>query len=96
MITSIKNPHSWIARTKAIQCKPFRLTGLLVALLLLPQWLLAASVKLPALGVNASSVFSPELDRRIGAAFMRQVRGSLSVMDDPEMQAYVRELGLNL
>ena len=71
-------------------------TLLLACLLALPQLLTAASVKLPDLGVNASSVFSPELDRRIGAAFMRQVRGSLSVMDDPEMQAYVRELGLNL
>ncbi|MBL4620851.1 MAG: M48 family metallopeptidase [Immundisolibacteraceae bacterium] len=64
--------------------------------MILPQSLVAASVKLPDLGVNSSSVFSPELDRRIGAAFMRQVRSGLSVIDDPEMQAYVRELGLKL
>ncbi|MBV1960430.1 MAG: M48 family metalloprotease [Immundisolibacteraceae bacterium] len=96
MITSIKNRNSWLATIKVVLCKPFRLASLWVGLLLLPQWLCAASVKLPDLGVNASSVFSPELDRRIGAAFMRQVRGSLSVMDDPEMQAYVRELGLSL
>ena len=74
----------------------YRSLLILASLSLLPQSTLAASVKLPDLGVNASSVFSPELDRRIGAAFMRQVRGGLSVMDDPEMQAYVRSLGLNL
>ncbi len=55
-----------------------------------------AEVKLPDLGLSASSVFSPELDRRIGAAFMRQVRATMRVVDEPELQAYVRTLGLNL
>ena len=55
-----------------------------------------AEVKLPDLGLSASSVFSPELDRRIGAAFMRQVRANMRVVDEPELQAYVRTLGLNL
>jgi beta-barrel assembly-enhancing protease len=56
----------------------------------------AAPIQLPDMGGSASNVFSPELDRRIGAAFMRQVRRQMNVIDDPEMQAYVRSMGLKL
>lgn len=48
------------------------------------------------MGASASNVFSPELDRRVGAAFMRQIRRNMNVIDDPEMRAYVRSMGLKL
>ena len=96
MATLLKNQSCWIGRFKVLVDKATGLLTMLASLMILPQSLVAASVKLPDLGVNSSSVFSPELDRRIGAAFMRQVRSGLSVIDDPEMQAYVRELGLKL
>ncbi len=55
-----------------------------------------AQIKLPDFGDSSSRVFSNARDRALGEAFMRQVRLKLDVSNDPEVQAYVDELGARL
>lgn len=81
----------WLATSSANS-----LPAVIAVTLLVPAGLSAADVKLPDMGASSSNIFSPELDRRVGAAFMRQVRRKMRVIDDPEMQAYVRSMGLRL
>lgn len=102
LLTDIVNMFRDPSHPAALPCRRMirHLTGtaLMAALcgLLLSPTLPAADIKLPDMGASASNVFSPELDRRIGAAFMRQVRQQMTVIDDPEMQAYVRSMGMQL
>jgi predicted Zn-dependent protease len=58
-----------------------------------PAW---AQVKLPDFGDPSSGALSPADDRALGEAFMREVRASLTVIDDPEIHDYVQQLGYRL
>ena len=51
---------------------------------------------LPDFGDSSGSVLSPEYDRRIGQAIMRQVRNHRNVVQDPEIEAYIKSLGSKL
>lgn len=51
---------------------------------------------LPDMGDSAGSVISPEQERRIGEAFLRELRSQDVVIDDPEAEAYIQSLGQNL
>lgn len=53
-------------------------------------------LQLPDIGNSAGSVFSPLQDKRLGEAFMREVRQTLTLNDDPEITDYVRTLGERL
>ena len=52
--------------------------------------------QLPDFGDSSGSVISPEYDRRIGQAIMRQVRNHRDVNQDPEVEAYIKSLGTRL
>ncbi len=51
---------------------------------------------LPDIGDSAGSVVSPEHERRLGNAFLRQVRQQTPVIYDPEVDEYINSLGYTL
>ncbi len=71
---------------------------ILCALLLItpvtPTW--ALDTRLPDLGNSAGGLMTPKQERDLGRAFMRHVRGSQKVMDDPVLIDYVQHLGQKL
>ena len=76
-----------------------RLTVLLLALLIalsVPQAAIALDLDLPDLGNSAGNLMTPKRERELGKAFMRWVRKSQDVIDDPVLQDYVQGLGLKL
>ena len=57
----------------------------------------ALGQNLPELGDVSSSVFSPQMERRIGEEAYREIRSKdPKFLDDPEVTAYVQELGNRL
>ncbi len=72
---------------------------LLLALLLIVSPappLLALDTELPDLGNSAGGLMTPKRERDLGKAFMRSVRRSQKVMDDPLMADYIQQLGQRL
>lgn len=55
-----------------------------------------AQVRLPDFGDSSDSSFSGALEREVGEAFMRQVRATMTLVDDPEISEYVQSLGYGL
>lgn len=51
---------------------------------------------LPDIGDSSGSVISPEFERRLGQTFLRNVRQHAKVLNDPEINAYVRSIGYRL
>lgn len=74
------------------------ITALGLALLFSVQAVRAdvSALDLPDFGDSAGSVISPEMERRIGEAFMRHVRKNATIVQDPEVQSYIRSLGYRL
>ena len=70
---------------------------LLIGLLISPAGQ-AASIggNLPDLGDESAAVLSPQDERRIGEDFMRQARVQLDLLDDPELNEYLQDLGRRL
>lgn len=56
----------------------------------------ALDTQLPDLGNSAGSLMTPKRERDLGKAFMRSVRRSEPVMDDPLLVDYVQHLGEKL
>ena len=76
--------------------RPSRLgVFLLIGLLISPTGR-AADSNLPDLGDESATVLSPQDERRIGEDFMRQARAQLDILDDPELNEYLRHLGRRL
>ncbi len=70
-----------------------------LSLLLLFAHLPAAwslDTRLPDLGNSAGSLMTPKQERELGQAFMRNVRRSQAVLDDPLLADYVQYLGQKL
>lgn len=73
------------------------LTALLTLVLAAPVPPLAADpIELPDLGDAASAVISPAQERKLGEEFMRRARRSLAFVNDPEVAAYLDDLGRRL
>jgi len=53
-------------------------------------------ILLPSIGDDQSSRFSEAEEKLLGETFMRQVRLELPVSDDPEISAYISQLGFRL
>jgi predicted Zn-dependent protease len=82
---------------KVENAKNLAARSLLCALLLLPlPPAIALDTDLPDLGNSAGSLMSPKRERDLGKAFMRSVRRSQAVMDDPLLSDYLRQLGQRL
>ncbi len=56
----------------------------------------AASSNLPDLGNEAYAVVSPQQEKQLGADFMRRARHELNIVDDPELNEYIQQLGQKL
>ncbi len=54
------------------------------------------SSSLPDLGDSSAGVFSPVDEIRVGRKLMRQIRSSMPVVEDPELQDYLESLGARL
>jgi predicted Zn-dependent protease len=54
------------------------------------------NLELPEMGDPSGAVISPEVERRIGQAFLRHVRQHTTIIDDPEVQAYIKSIGYQL
>jgi predicted Zn-dependent protease len=53
-------------------------------------------VKLPDMGESVDRFMSASEEQQLGAAFMRNVRRTLPVMDDPQINRYIQTLGQRL
>ncbi len=51
---------------------------------------------LPDLGDTSGQIFTPQHDRKLGTAFMRQIRQAGMVLDDEEATRYLQNLGRRL
>lgn len=56
----------------------------------------AQTSSLPDLGDSSAGVFSPVDEIRVGRRLMRQIRSSMPVIEDPELQDYLETLGQRL
>lgn len=68
-----------------------RSLGKLAGLLLCIAGITAAAQDLPSLGDGASRVVSPQMERRIGEAFLRQLHANLPIAEDVLVQYYVEQ-----
>ncbi len=57
---------------------------------------IADNMALPEIGDPSGGYMTPAEERRLGQAFMRQVRNSMTIVSDPLMKAYVEHLGERL
>ncbi|HJR12145.1 MAG TPA: M48 family metalloprotease [Rhodanobacteraceae bacterium] len=55
-----------------------------------------ADVRLPSLGSSADTVMSPQEAEQYGAEFLRELRAAHLVLDDPQVDQYLRTLGYRL
>ena len=51
---------------------------------------------LPDIGDPSGGVISPEVERRLGQAVMREVRRYATMVDDPEVESYIQSIGYRL
>ena len=79
-----------------------RIAAVLISLtLVLPAPLMltpaaALAQNLPNLGDESADALSPQMERRIGEGYYRELRRDPSYLDDPEITAYVQDLGYRL
>ena len=53
-------------------------------------------INLPDIGSTADATLSPDQEKRLGEAFMRNLRQSLEIVDDPVVNSYVQDIGNRL
>jgi len=66
----------------------------LVVLSISPAW--AVDNNLPDLGESSQTVFTPQIERKVGEAIMRDIRSDPAYLDDPEITGYLNNLGYRL
>lgn len=54
------------------------------------------SLDLPDIGDSTGTILSPEFERRLGQAFLNQIRRQVDIISDPEVEAYIRSIGYRL
>jgi predicted Zn-dependent protease len=64
--------------------------------LALPAAAQQADVRLPSLGSSADAAMSPQQAAQYGAEFLRELRAAHLVLDDPQVDQYLRTLGYRL
>ncbi len=68
---------------------------LILLLFSLPAWA-DGTLTIPDIGNSADSSLSLKEEQRLGGQFMRQTRGKVDLLDDPEIEAYIQALGEQL
>lgn len=64
--------------------------------LLLPGALASAAINLPDIGESTGNILSPEFERRLGQAFLNQIRRQTDIVSDPEVETYIQSIGYRL
>ncbi len=73
------------------------LTGItLLAAICLPLTLNSTPIDLPEIGISANDIMTPKQEKEIGKTFMRHLRRSIKIVDDPEIDEYINTLGYRL
>lgn len=75
---------------------PSYLRLLLLVSLWLHPILPTFAIDLPDIGDPAGRLITPDQERQLGEAFMRQLRQQVPIIDDPELNAYLENLGNHL
>jgi predicted Zn-dependent protease len=55
-----------------------------------------STLDLPDLGDSTGTFLSPAYERRLGQAFLNEVRRKADIVSDPEVEAYIRSIGYRL
>ncbi len=55
-----------------------------------------STLDLPDMGDSTGGLLSPEFERRLGQAFLSQVRKQADIVADPEVNAYIQSIGYRL
>lgn len=56
----------------------------------------AVDIELPEIGDSAGALISPAQERQIGLGFYWRIQQSVDLIDDPEINSYLRDLGYRL
>jgi predicted Zn-dependent protease len=56
----------------------------------------SADLSLPDFGDASGTLMSPQEERQLGTEFMRSVRRSVKIIDDPQVEEYIQNLGYRL
>lgn len=75
-----------------------RLLRQLLFCLLLPGAYASAvtTLDLPDIGESTGNILSPEYERRLGQAFLNQIRRQTDIINDPEVDTYIQSIGYRL
>ena len=76
--------------------EPRKLIVPMLVLLCLMAGVNAHAENLPDIGDSAGRILTPEDERQIGAQFYRRLQQSVTIIDDPEINQYLRALGQSL
>jgi predicted Zn-dependent protease len=91
-----RNPRSVLVNI----CHPYLLRSLdicaLLLVVLMGTPLVHAQIKLPDFGDSSSAVISSAAERVIGEAFMSEIRQTMTIISDPEIDDYIQSLGYKL
>jgi predicted Zn-dependent protease len=55
-----------------------------------------STLDLPDMGDSTGTIMSPEFERRLGQAFLSQIRRQTNLINDPEVEAYIQSIGYRL
>lgn len=96
--TQLNQPRMSRRQSRTNKQAPGRVALVLASTLLLapPAPTPALNLDLPDLGNSAGTLMTPKRERDLGKAFMRNVRRSQQVMDDPLLTDYLQQLGQRL
>ena len=61
-----------------------------------PAALATNTQNLPEIGDSAGSALSPEFERRLGEAVMREVHQDKTLVRNPEIESYIESIGYQL
>lgn len=75
---------------------PGTFAGLMLCVVLAAGQQSKAQVQLPDFGDPSTSVFSASEERRIGEAVMREIRASLALVEDAEVEQYIQSIGYRI
>lgn len=76
----------------------FRLLRQFIFFLILPGTYASAvtTLDLPDIGESTGNILSPEYERRLGQAFLNQIRRQTDIINDPEVETYIQSIGYRL
>lgn len=56
----------------------------------------AVTFDLPEIGDSSGNIISPDFEKRLGRAFLKEVRKNAEIISDPEIESYIESIGSQL